>query len=126
MQPDKTVPTPENQIPVIPEKPATIERPQPTSPVEQAQGVGASAVPTNPPAQPASATPATANPAATTPVDPSLAQLPAEDADVIEKEWVDKSDEIIESKKDDPRAEDDAQHNLSKAYLKKRFNLDVD
>jgi hypothetical protein len=55
-----------------------------------------------------------------------LAQLPAEDNDVIEKVWVDKVDEIIEKTKDDPFLEDEAQHSLSRAYLKKRFNLDVD
>ncbi len=58
-------------------------------------------------------------------IDPTLTQLPAEDADVIEKVWVEKTDQIIEKDQDDPRAEDDAQHNLSRAYLKKRFNLDV-
>ena len=42
-----------------------------------------------------------------------LAQLPAED-------------EIVEKTKDDPYLEDEAQHSLSRAYLKKRFNLDVD
>jgi len=55
-----------------------------------------------------------------------IAQLPAEDSDVIEKVWVDKADEIVEKTKDDPFLEDEAQHSLSRAYLKKRFNLDVD
>lgn len=55
-----------------------------------------------------------------------LAQLPADDADVIEKVWVEKADEIVDKTKDDPFLEDEAQHSLSRAYLKKRFNLDVD
>lgn len=55
-----------------------------------------------------------------------LAQLPAEDADVIEKVWVEKANEIVDKTKDDPFLEDEAQHSLSRAYLKKRFNLDVD
>lgn len=55
-----------------------------------------------------------------------LAQLPAEDNEVIEKVWIDKADEIVEKTKDDPYLEDEAQHSLSRAYLKKRFNLDVD
>lgn len=128
MQPDKTVPTPEvpQPTPPTPEMPTTVERPQP-APVEQTSGVGASVVPTAPAAQPPTqAPPSTTAATQSSTVDPSLANLPAEDADVIEKEWVDKSDEIIASKQDDPRAEDDAQHNLSRAYLKKRFNLDVE
>lgn len=55
-----------------------------------------------------------------------LAKIPAEDADVIEKVWVEKADEIVEKTKDDPYTEDEAQHSLSRAYLKKRFNLEVD
>lgn len=56
----------------------------------------------------------------------ALANIPAEDAEVIEKVWVEKADEIEEKTKDDPYTEDEAQHSLSRAYLKKRFNLDVD
>lgn len=128
MQPDKTVPTPEapQGTSQSPEIPAAVERQQP-APIEQAGGVGASAVPTAPTVQPpVPVQPTVASATLPAVVDPSLANLPAEDADVIEKEWVDKSDEIIASKQDDPRAEDDAQHNLSRAYLKKRFNLDVE
>lgn len=55
-----------------------------------------------------------------------LAKIPAEDVDTIEKEWVEKADEIVEKTKDDPYAENEVQHSLSRAYLKKRFNLDVD
>lgn len=57
--------------------------------------------------------------------DPSLQSLPAEDEDLIEKEWVDKAEEVIAQDQDNPRAEDDHQHEMSKVYLKKRFNLDV-
>ena len=55
-----------------------------------------------------------------------ISQLPAEEADIIEKEWVDKVDEIVEKTSSDPYYEDDAHHALSRAYLKKRFNLDVE
>lgn len=55
----------------------------------------------------------------------TIASLPAEDSGSIEPEWVDKAEEIIEKTADDPYHEDDAQHALSRAYLKKRFGLDV-
>lgn len=57
--------------------------------------------------------------------DPSLQNLPAADEDLIEKEWVDKAEEVISNDQDNPRAEDEHQHEMSKVYLKKRFNLDV-
>jgi hypothetical protein len=57
--------------------------------------------------------------------DPSLQNLQAGDEDLIEKEWVDKAEEVINTDQDNPRTEDIHQHELSKTYLKKRFNLDV-
>ena len=54
-----------------------------------------------------------------------IAQLPAEETDRIENEWVDKADEIENKTANDPYHEDDAQHELSRAYLKKRFGMDV-
>ncbi len=55
-----------------------------------------------------------------------LAQLPAEDSGSIEKEWVTKANEIVAKTNNDPYFEDEAQHSLSRAYLKKRFNLDIE
>jgi hypothetical protein len=55
----------------------------------------------------------------------SIAQLPAEDTENIESEWVDKADEIEQKTSTDPYHEDDAQHELSRAYLKKRFGMDI-
>lgn len=54
-----------------------------------------------------------------------IAQLPAEESDRIENEWVDKADEIEQITAGDPYHQDDAQHELSRAYLKKRFGLDI-
>lgn len=54
-----------------------------------------------------------------------IAQLPAEDSEKIEPEWVDKADEIEQKTSADPYHEEDAQHELSRAYLKKRFGLDI-
>ena len=91
-----------------------------------------SAVPTQPPVQVApvlqpaqSPAPQTAPPKTNVAgVDPS--NLPAEDSDLIEKEWVDTVDKVIEHTKDDPYTEEEAQQNLSRTYLKKRFKVDVD
>ena len=55
----------------------------------------------------------------------ALSQLPAADEDLIEKEWVDTAENVIETHQDDPFAEDHDQHVMSSVYLKKRFNLDV-
>ncbi len=54
-----------------------------------------------------------------------LAQLPAEDTDKIEKNWVDEADKIVSTTSSDPYYQDEGQHELSRAYLKQRFGLDV-
>lgn len=51
--------------------------------------------------------------------------LDAGDDDLIEKTWVDKSEKIIRENENDPKNEDDLQHDMAKHYLKKRFKLDV-
>ncbi len=66
-----------------------------------------------------------ATPDAATSYNTQLAQLPAEDTDKIEKAWVDEADKIVSTTSSDPYFEDEGQHALSRAYLKKRFNLDV-
>lgn len=55
-----------------------------------------------------------------------IASLPAEDSEIIEKEWVDKVNEVIEKTKHDPYHQEQGQHALSRQYLKARFNLDVE
>ncbi len=62
----------------------------------------------------------------TSPYEAGLAQLPAEDSGPIEKEWIEKADEIVAKTSSDPFSEDEAQHSLSRAYLKKRFNLEIE
>jgi hypothetical protein len=57
--------------------------------------------------------------------DPNLASMDAADEDLIEKEWVDKAEEVITNDQDNPYVEDQHQHEMNKLYLKKRFNLDV-
>ena len=54
-----------------------------------------------------------------------IESLDAGDDDLIEKTWVDKSEKIIRENENDPKNEDDLQHDMAKHYLKKRFKLDV-
>jgi len=54
-----------------------------------------------------------------------VALLDAGDDDLIEKTWVDQAEKIIDENNQDPKNEDDQQHDMSRIYLKKRFNLDV-
>lgn len=45
--------------------------------------------------------------------------------DNIEKEWVDRADAIIKQYSADPYLEEEEHEDLSAAYLKKRFNLEI-
>ena len=58
---------------------------------------------------------------------PSATSTPpaAADAEVIEKPWVEKAEHIIEQTKADPQAEEAAEEQLNRDYLKQRFNFDV-
>ena len=53
------------------------------------------------------------------------APLIADDVDVIEKEWVDATEQIIERTVGDPHARDEAIEDLQIDYLKKRYGKDV-
>ena len=46
----------------------------------------------------------------------------ADDADLIEKEWVNKAKELVEKTKTDPRQQNIALSKMKANYLKKRFN----
>lgn len=46
----------------------------------------------------------------------------ADDADLIEKEWVDKAKELVDRTKSDPRQQNIALNKMKADYLKKRFN----
>ena len=49
----------------------------------------------------------------------------ANDQDVIEKEWVDKAEDVIEKTAGDPHAEEEAVEDLQIDYMKKRYNKDI-
>lgn len=101
--------------------PAAAEQPQsaPAAPVQQPAQIA------QPVQQPVSLQTPPDDPVAAV-IQQKTANLTADDVDLIEKEWVDVVDDTIEKTKDDPEIEERAQQELNKAYLKKRFNLDVD
>ena len=106
---------------------------QPTESSPETQPAVASAtMPTLPVVAPATTTTTTTtattndDDSTTSPYEAGLAQLPAEDSGPIESEWIQKADEIIAKTSSDPYHQDDAQHSLSRAYLKKRFNLEIE
>ncbi len=100
-----------------PEVPAASEQIKPQAPPSHDQ-----AAKKKPPVTPVStpqpvdgAIPAAASPG------PAL----ADDVDVIEKEWVDKAQEIVKKTEGDPHAEEDQVEDLQYDYLKKRYGIDV-
>lgn len=49
----------------------------------------------------------------------------AEDADLIEKEWVDRAKQIVEHTREDPHEQQRALSHMKADYLKKRYNRDI-
>lgn len=123
MNPQST-PTPEQQ-PVVP----MVEVPQ----VPEATISSAPSTPTTPPtAQPTpvpvsvdavmAAVDAGGAPIASS---PQMGPAVAADVDVIEKEWVDKAEDIIAKTAGDPHAEEEAIEDLTIDYMKKRYDKDI-
>ena len=82
--------------------------------------------PAPPPVLPPTLEPVTATVADST-ADEADVQGPAiaDDVDVIEKEWVEKAQEVIEHTKDDPYQEEEQIEDLQADYLKKRYGKDI-
>jgi len=68
--------------------------------------------------------PITATPAQTTGVNSSLPAI-ADDAELIEKEWVNKAKQIINQTKDDPYTQSRELNKVRADYIKKRYNKDM-
>jgi len=102
----------------------------PTAPAEQAPGVPAQAPATPPPAPvavvpAASVQPTTPAPVSTPPATNTTAPATADDVDVIEKEWVDAAQKVVEKNANDPHAEEEGFEDLQVDYLKKRYGKDI-
>jgi hypothetical protein len=65
--------------------------------------------------------PAQANPAAI----PVGSPVIADDADLIEKEWVQKAKQIVAETKNDPHKQNEEISRFKADYLKKRYNKDI-
>lgn len=111
--PNQTPASPEAK-PVVPETAPAPAAPIPPAPVTPP----ASAAPTPAPAPSAATPPAASAPATTGPVI-------ADDVDVIEKEWVDKAEQVVKANAEDPKKEEDAVEDLQIDYLKKRYGKDI-
>lgn len=113
-------PTPEQQpgVPMaeIPQVPENVVQAAPTADIAAIT-----------PAQAADAVAAAtaANVLSGVPIMPSANPLIAADIDVIEKEWVDKTEAIIAKTAGDPHAEEEAVEDLQIDYMKKRYGKDV-
>lgn len=59
------------------------------------------------------------------PTDSTQASLSADDADLIEREWVDKAKKIVEDTKDDPHKREDEVGKMQVEYIKKRYGRKI-
>ena len=133
MPPSSTPNTTPNQPLVNPERPAqpgVEQAPAPTAPevTPPAPAAAPSGPPVAPPRLPDPLKPPLVDPtAAAAPTAPPIGPTPsvAGDVDVIEKEWVDQADKIIDQTKGDPYVEEEAEESLQQDYLKKRYGHDV-
>ncbi len=66
---------------------------------------------------------ATGTPA--TQINPQTTALIADDADLIEKEWVVRAKAIVAQTKDDPHTQNSEMNKVKADYLKKRYNKDL-
>lgn len=107
-----------NQAPVAPERAPQAPAGAPADPASQTQPVQLPQAPVQP-AQPA-ATDATAGATPPTGVPPA-----AGDVDVIEKEWVNQANKIVDQTKNDPHSQEEAVEALQIDYLKKRYGHEV-
>ena len=60
-----------------------------------------------------------------TPVNVPTSGLPADDADLIEKQWVVKAKQIVEQTKNDPYVQNQEISKVKAEYISKRFNKQV-
>lgn len=77
-------------------------------------------VPAQPAAAPVSAPPTTAS-ATGDDQTPAI----ADDADLIEKEWVEKAKQLVEQTKNDPHKQNEVINKFKADYIKKRYNKDI-
>lgn len=81
-----------------------------------------------PPAHPAAGAAATTDPqstAASEDVDENGTPLIADDADLIERAWVEKAKQLVDQTKSDPYTQNKEINKFKATYIKKRYNKDI-
>lgn len=112
--------TPTNATPGLslpPVQPAAT--PAPVAPPQADDDATAVPAPAAAPAQPAQAAPAQQATA------DDATPLIADDADLIEKEWVEKAKQLVDQTKDDPYKQNKEINKFKADYIKKRYNKDI-
>lgn len=104
----------------------------PLPPAPEAQPLPSAAPPAPAGPAPAGPAPSSVNPGAQQPAADEKTIVPAGgnpsaagDVDVIEKEWVDQANKIVEQTRDDPYIQEEAVESLQQDYLKKRYGHEV-
>lgn len=116
------VASPEDQNTTIESASASVEKS--TGAVESISQQGpTSPMPMVDPSQFASTAAPVASPAVADPI--TAQQATADDADVIEKEWVAKAKDIVEKTRNNPREQSTELNNFKATYIKRRFNKDL-
>jgi hypothetical protein len=59
------------------------------------------------------------------PVSPVTADLKADEADLIEKEWIERAKSIVNKTRDDPHRQKDEMSKVKADYIQKRFNKTI-
>lgn len=126
-----TVPNPEQPLPAPEAAPVPAPvAPEVAPPAPQDAPVAPASAPVDPLSVPPVVDPAApvapaSDPVPAAPAPGSLTPAIADDVDIIEKEWVDQANKVIDQTKDDPFVEEEAVEALQQDYLKKRYGHDV-
>ncbi len=118
----------------------TIDLPKPSGDASTGAAVEQGAMPESNTAASSTAQPS-ANPSATLPLNPlpsatavpttgsavsaHTATLTAEDADLIEKTWIEKAKQIVAETRGDPYVQNKEINKVKADYIKKRYNKDI-
>lgn len=114
------------------EIPSQVPTPEVTSNVERTENQMAKAIETAQPTPPSTPPPAQSNsdvnqhtaqsqPSGNDPASPMI----ADDADLIEKEWVLRAKEIVERTRQDPYRQNKEVEKMKADYMKKRYNKEI-
>jgi hypothetical protein len=117
----------------IPQNPQVGQEKQTEQAIEKRQiseNAPAKAAPQFPAQAPAVALPQNPAPAKQIPVQDQTtskftAGLPAQDADLIEKEWVERAKSLVSQTQDDPYKQKNEMSKIKADYIKKRFNKTI-